>query len=414
MGIFRFKALTKSGEISEGTSEGDSRLEVIQSLTSKGFQVLSVEEESGTVKSKSSRKKEKAPALSSGETRLTSGHLIQFTEELSDLLCAGIQLDRALRSIAERSKVPSIRDAAASSLERVKDGEPLSSALRHTSSSFSELYCSLVGAGEVSGSLGDILKRLVHHLSTLAELRSRVATAMIYPIFLIIAGVGVAAMFAFFLIPRIRRLVESTGGDLPFLARFMLGSGDFLRENWVFLLGGLAVIIITLFSIFQSAGARYWWARNQLRIPALGRLMLSRFNLQFAETLSNLLINGVPLVKALELVANTTGNPFIRDRISSIREEVSDGASLSRTMERAEVFEAGLIDMTRIGEETGDLATSLNRAGERLDREFTRSIERIETLIQPTIIVIMALVVGSMAYIMISIIYETISILRSR
>ena len=146
----------------------------------------------------------------------------------------------------------------------------------------------------------------------------------------------------------------------------------------------------------------------------VGRLVLTRFNVQFVETLSNLLSNGLPLVKALKLVEGTTPNRYIQIRIGEITEKVSDGALLNRSMEKAQVFEPGLIDMVRIGEDTGKLAESMSKAGERLDREFSRSIDRIASIIQPAIILVMSVLVGVMAYMMISVIYETISVLRNR
>ena len=152
----------------------------------------------------------------------------------------------------------------------------------------------------------------------------------------------------------------------------------------------------------------------ETKLPLFGRLLKTRFNVQFVETLSNLLVNGLPLVKALELVQGTTANLHVRAQIQEMTAKVSEGAFLHRAMEKAGIFEPGLIDMVRIGEDTGKLASSIAKAGERLDRELNRSIERIASVIQPAIILVMALVVGTMAYMMISVIYETISVLRNR
>ncbi|MEM9018442.1 MAG: type II secretion system F family protein, partial [Verrucomicrobiota bacterium] len=291
---------------------------------------------------------------------------------------------------------------------------PLATALRSASVSFTDLYLNLVSAGEVSGALGEILKRQVAYLTTLQELRGKLATAMIYPSFLILSGIGVTFIFSFFLIPRLRTLVESTGGELPPVARFMLGTADFLKENWIALLVLLAVAIIAGFIAFQRESVKRWWDEKKLRLPLFGKVILTRFNVQFVETLSNLLNNGMPIVKALELVEGTTGNRFIREKIGEITNKVSEGALLNRSMEKAGTFESGLIDMVRIGEDTGQLASSMTKAGDRLDREFSRSIDRIASVIQPAIILVMAVVVGFMAYMMISVIYETISVLRKR
>jgi type II secretory pathway component PulF len=348
------------------------------------------------------------------ENRLSSKQLVQFTEELSDLLSAGVQLDTSLHSIGKRSESPAIARVASSCYDRVRDGMPLATALRLSSPSFNELYCNLVSAGEVSGALGDILKRQVKYLNTLSELKGKLATALIYPSFLIVSGVAVSAMFTFFLIPKLRRLVESTGGELPPIARILLGLGDFMKANWIVLLVLLGIALVVVFVLFQREPTKRWWDEVKLKLPLLGKLLITRFNVQFVETLSNLLVNGLTIVRALELVETTTSNRYIREQIQQMRGRVSEGAQLNRCMEKARVFESGLVDMVRIGEDTGQLAPSMVKAGDRLDREFGRAIDRIASVIQPAIILVMSVIVGVMAYMMISVIYETISVLRNR
>ena len=418
MSSFYYKALQKDGSVIEGGAEGGSRGLVLRQLQEKGMQVISLDERSGEARNpesegrKESGEKRRTAALR--ENRLSSKQLIQFTEELSDLIRAGVQLDAALGSIAKRSDSRVIAGVAALCHEKVRDGSSLASALRGSSPSFNDLYCNLVAAGEASGALGDILSRQVRYLTTLAELRGKLALALIYPLFLVVSGAVVSAIFVFFLIPKLRRLVESTGGDLPPVAGLLLGAGDFFRDHWIWLVAFGAVVLVTLLVLGRRESVKRWRDEKILRAPLFGRLLLTRFNVQFVETLSNLLTNGLPLVKALELVRGTTANRYVRERIADVTDKVSEGATLHRCMEKAGTFESGLIDMVRIGEDTGQLASSMSKAGERLDREFSRSIERVGSVVQPAIVLIMALLVGTMAYMMISVIYETISILRDR
>lgn len=423
MSTFRYKALRRDGTIGEGELDAGNRGEATRRLNEQGMKVLSLDEE----KTRPSRKKRKGPKqeedkepkkkkspVAAVENKLSSKHLIQFTEEMSDMLTAGVQLDAALNSIAKRSETEVIRRVSAVCYERVRDGVPLATALRAASPSFNELYCNLVSAGEVSGSLGDILKRQVRYLTTLQELKGKLATALIYPSFLVVSGISVTAMFIFFLIPKLRSLVESTGGDLPPVARAMMATGDFLKGNWIALSAAVAVLIIVGVLAFQRQEVKYLWDEKKLRLPMFGRLLITRFNVQFVETLSNLLANGLPLVKALDLVKGTTPNRYVQDQIAEITHKVSEGALLNRSMEKAGIFESGLIDMVRIGEDTGNLTESMSKAGSRLDREFERAIERVASIIQPAIILAMAGLVGVMAYMMISVIYDTISVLRNR
>lgn len=420
MASFRYKVLQKDGSLSEGHLDAASRGEATRRLNEQGSRVLSLTEEKQKAEKKKAAKEStpdkpaKKAASAPVENRLSSKQLVQFTEELSDLLAAGVQLDTSLHSIGKRSESPVIARVASSCYEKVRDGVPLATALRLSSTSFNELYCNLVSAGEVSGALGDILKRQVKYLNTLAELKGKLATALIYPSFLVVSGIAVSAMFTFFLIPKLRRLVESTGGELPPIARLLLGAGDFMKANWIALLVLLLIAVVIIFVMFQREPTKRWWDEVKLKLPLFGKLLITRFNVQFVETLSNLLVNGLPIVRALELVETTTPNRYVREQIQQMRGRVSEGALLNRCMEKAGIFESGLIDMVRIGEDTGQLAPSMAKAGDRLDREFGRAIERIASVIQPAIILVMSLVVGLMAYMMISVIYETISVLRNR
>lgn len=391
--------------------------EAARRLNEKGMQVLSLTELKKGKEAKPGAAKpavaaEKKAVTAPAENRLPAKQLIQFTEEMSDLLSAGVQLDSALHSIGKRSESPAIRRVAIASYEKVRDGVPLASALRASSPSFSDLYLNLVSAGEVSGALGDILKRQVVYLTTLAELRGKLATAMVYPVFLILSGVGVLFMFTFFLIPRLRGLLEIAGGELPPIAAFLVAAGEFLKTQWVPLLIVFAILLLLGVLVFQKEAAKRFWDEKKLRLPLFGKLLVTRFNVQFVETLSNLLSNGMPLVKALKLVEGTTGNRYLRGQISEITARVSEGALLNRCLEKAGIFEPLLIDMVRIGEDTGHLAASISKAGVRLDREFGRSIDRIAAFIQPAIILVMAALVGVMSYTMISVIYDTISALK--
>lgn len=419
MSSYRYRALQRNGTMAEGSVAASSRNEAHRRLIEQGMQVLSLSDiaEKLPEKSRAKPSKQQAPvapgSLSTSKVTLSSKQLIQFTEELSDLLSAGVPLDSALQSIMKRSENEDIRHVATVCHEQVRDGVPLSAALKAASPSFSELYCNLVSAGEVSGALGQILSRQVKYLTTLAELKSKLMTALIYPSFLVVSGVGVSAMFIFFLIPKLHRLVEATGGTLPPIARMMLGSGDLLVAYWPVLLVAMLAVLLGLGLLWNRPGFRLRLDQWQLRAPLFGRLFQMRFNVQFVETLANLLSNGLPLVKAMELLQGSTSNRYIHDKLNEVTDLLAEGASLHRCMEKTGVFESGLIDMVRIGEDTGHLVRSVSKAGDRLDRELSRSIERIANVIQPAIILVMAGMVGAMAYMMISVIYETISILRN-
>jgi general secretion pathway protein F len=292
----------------------------------------------------------------------------------------------------------------------VRDGVNFSVALKKASPSFGPLYCSLAAAGEASGALDDILKRQAHYLKTLAELQSRLILAMIYPAFLILAGIGVSIVFVTILIPQLTELIEATpGGKIPLGAVILIGASEFLKKWWmvmlfVFIAGGF------FFKVWKDNEAnKPAWDRIKLRLPLVGPVISSRFYVQFLETMANLVGNGLPLHRALELSRDATQNHSLRGYLNTVIDQVGDGRSFSKSMIRSGAFPPLLIDMIAVGEQTGKIDLSLRRAAERYDKELDKDLQRIMALIMPVVLIIMAGLIGTMAYLMINAIFSTIS-----
>ena len=389
-------------------------------LEQMGLQPFKLEKGSDSPPKSSGAKQQAKPEndskrSQSGELiRLNQQLLVLFTESLSDLLSAGLQLEPALKILASRGDKSRVRDVAAVLRDKIREGASFAQALRTTSPSFSELYCNLVSAGEISGSLATILQRQARYLTTIAELRSKVLTAMIYPAFLVVSGIMVTIVFVTFLIPKLTTLIGMTGGAPPFAAVAMMATSDFFLNYWWGILSTLGVSFLVFQTAIRIPANRPIWDRIKLRIPLIGALMATRFHVQMLETLSTVVGNGLPMLKALELSQSTTPNLFLRERLVTITEEVGDGASLSHSLSRSGVFPALLIDLVRVGEQTGQMSETLAKAATRFDKELSKRIERVSAFVQPMIVMLMAGLVGVMAYVMISIIYDTISLIRAR
>ncbi|HSJ01554.1 MAG TPA: type II secretion system F family protein [Verrucomicrobium sp.] len=434
MPVFHYEAVNLSGQQSSGTLEASDRGEAIRKLSRKGLQPSAVRAgdgvggkaapaakvaKDGGAKTKSTAAASAAsvskPGKSSkaaGSIKLNRGQVIQFTEELCDLLGAGLQLEQALHAMENRSS-DFVRELAVSLRERVRDGIPFSTALHQVSPSFGELYCNLVSAGEASGSLPSILERQARYLNQMQDLQSKVSTALIYPIFIIISGVALAVMFVTYLLPKLAVLIKNTRGDLPFIASWLMSMSDFLRAWWWVILSAMALLAIAIMVIFQDKGRLAWWHRVQLNLPIYGSVLRTRFEVQFLETLGNLLHNGLPLHRGLELARKATMNLFLRERLSTVELAVADGGSLSRALEKSGVARPLVVDMVRVGEQTGELSVALQKAGTRFERQLGKAIDHATALLQPVIILVMAVMVGSMAWMMISVVYGTLQNLRS-
>ncbi len=424
MASFYYEAVGSDGTSASGSLDAANRNEAFQKLSQKGLQPYVLKDAAGGkadtadlrdgVEAATPVPGKERGASGKGVAVLKRSQVIQFTEELSDLLGAGLQLEPALRSMEERGELSGLKVVIQKVREEVRDGASFSQALRKASPSFGEMYCSLAQAGEVSGALGKILKRQGQYLATIAELRNRVTLALTYPFFLFVSGVAVLFLFVTYLIPKLTVLVSSTRSELPIGVRFLIGASDFFKAYWWGLLFVLAVGCLAVWQWARSARYRPVWDRLKLQLPLVGMALRTRFYVQFLETMANLIQNGLPLMHSLELVRASTPNLHLKRGLDSVADSVGDGTALSRAMDHSGIFPKLLTDLVRVGEQTGNMGEALEKAGVRYDKELSKRLDRVYSLIQPIIILVMAALVGAMVYLMISVIFETISTLRTR
>ncbi len=430
MPLFAYKALNAKGAITFGDLDAADRTEALRVLDRKGLQPVSLRE-SATAGAASVRRPNakakpddapnaKAAAAAGKEDKIPDGpiklkrqEVVLFTEELSDMLSAGLQLEPALKSMENRQELGNLKAVSYKIRQVVRDGVNFSVALKKASPSFGPLYCSLAAAGEASGALDTILKRQAHYLKTLAELQSRLVLAMIYPAFLVLAGIAVSIVFVTTLIPQLTALIASTpGGKIPLGAAILIGASEFLTKWWIVML-----LVLTGSAIFFKAwkdndANKPAWDRMKLKLPMIGPVITSRFYVQFLETMANLVGNGLPLLRALELSRDATYNRSLRRELDRVIEQVGDGRSFSKALIRSGAFPPLLIDMVSVGEQTGKIDISLRRAAERYDKELDKDLQRIMALIMPSVLIVMAGLIGTMAYLMITAIFQTISALH--
>lgn len=425
MPLFAYKALASNGSVTTGEIDAADRPEALRMLDRKGLQPVNLKETSSAVQVRKPTGKTKAAeeaprsagkadtkeeAIPEGPIKLKRSEVVLFTEELSDMLSAGLQLEPALKSMENRQELGNLKAVSFKIRQIVRDGVNFSVALKKVSPSFGSLYCSLAAAGEASGALDTILKRQAHYLKTLAELQSRLILAMIYPAFLVLAGIGVSIVFVTTLIPQLTQLIESTpGGKIPLGAAILIAISDFLSKWWIVILLTLIASFIFFKAWKDNEANKPAWDKMKLKLPLIGRVITSRFYVQFLETMANLVGNGLPLLRALELSRDATQNRSLRAELNKVIDQVGDGRSFSKALIRNGAFPPLLIDMISVGEQTGKIDQSLRRAAERYDKELDKDLQRIMALIMPTVLIIMAGLIGTMAYLMITAIFQTIS-----
>jgi type II secretory pathway component PulF len=408
MPVFAYQALQPGGGKTSGEIEALSRQEAFNRLRQQNLQPFQLVPKGGEVAASS------AAVVPAGETILNRQQVLLFTEELCDLLEAGLKLDRALQVIEQRQDKSSLRIVASSARTSLREGMTFSAALKKASPSFSELYCNMVKAGEASGTVSKILKRQVEFLTMMGELQRRVTSALIYPSVIFAAGIGLLAIFMTFLLPQLTVMLTKTGKTLPLATRVLIGISEFFASYWWVMLIVIAAGALA-FRHFTSTGAgRAWWDETKLKLPGVGPLLRMRFYAQFTQTLSTLLNNGVSLMQAMQLIKNATPNVYLQGLLDRVAENVQDGAQLSRAVARVQFFPPTLIDIVQVGETTGDLGSALERSAKNYDKQLSVVIERVTALIQPMVIVMVALFVGLVAYSMITGIMQTVSGLPGR
>lgn len=432
MAVFQYKALGTGGRVETGELTASDKSDVFRQLEKKGLKPIRVSEKEGEKKGENSTsassknggtkaKPSSRPAVRQKDADFVSGksvplkrtEIILFTEELSDMLGSGLQLEPALRVLEERSDKGNIMVAAAELRSLVRDGTSFNVALRRVSPAFGSLYCSLAAAGEASGSLDKILKRQAEHMVAVENIRSQVTGALIYPAFVIFMVILVCLFVLFFLLPQLVDLMKKMpGAKVPKLATVLMGFTDFLKVSWLWLIGGCVAAFFAFKVWKENEKNKPIWDETVFKFPLLGSLMAANFYVLFMETLANLISNGLPLDRSLELARDATDNSYAKAKVDKVIEQVGDGRSLSQSLLKTQLFPPVIVDMVVVGEQTGRLDDALANAAKRSDKQLKMTISRLMAMMMPAILVILAVVIVSVLFLIFSLIGETINNIR--
>ncbi|MDD2240865.1 MAG: type II secretion system F family protein [Kiritimatiellae bacterium] len=434
MAQFRYIAKSRDGERQEGVLDAPDKRTVMRALSQRGLVPISVTDGkpppaalTPAARAKDKRKKtETASAIAIPKKgahknwfRFERGHrahsrmkldaMLLVTSELSDLLASGMTLGSALHALAQRA-TGSSHDAIIVNLrDEVVAGASLSAALAKWPESFPTLYVSMVKAGEASGQLPGVLERLVTHYERVQAAREKVSMALVYPLIVTLVGVGAMIFMMIFVVPRFSAMFEELGGTLPLPTRILIGlSKGLLQYGWVLVIGLFFLGVAVRRALKTPAGTE-WKDRAMLRLPTVGNIVRANAFANFAHTLSTLLANGVQVLQALAIVEHTVGNSIIARAIRSARERVTDGSTISRPLSQGGVFPRLLTDMLSVGEESGDMVSALEHIGRRYDNDLDRAVKLFTTILEPVMMLLIAVGVGFMAISMLLAVFELTS-----
>ena len=342
-----------------------------------------------------------APVVTPAATqnlKIPHTQLLIFTEQLAHLLQAGMTLDEGLAVLEKRLKHPRVQQMTGALHQALVDGRSFSQALRDFPKIFPAIYVNLIAAGEASGALPEILRRLVEHLMQAKNLRDRVQQALIYPAFLAVAGAGLMTVFITYMVPQLTSFMTQNGGSLPLPTRILVGVNHAITNYWW--MAALVVVgaVVGWRAFVRTQEGRVTWDRIRLAFPGYGRIIKHRYYAQFSRTLGTLMENGIPLLKALDLVTEIAGNKYIELKLVDVRRAVIDGANLSAALSAQHLFPELFTDMMAVGEQTGHFSQTMQTIADVYERELDRTVNITSSLIPPVIIVVIAIVVGFVVY----------------
>ena len=401
---FSYKARRRSGELVEGVLEVADRPAAVAQIERLGLFPIAVD--TGKAAPAADKRAGRAFDLRSflpptlrayfeQQRKPKLQELATFTQQLANLLQAGMPLSAALNSMTylETKGIPS--DVSRQLKQEVSEGRGLSDAMAKQPRVFSDLYVNMVKAGEQSGALVDVLRRMADHFEKFAQVQAKFTSALIYPALVCCVGLGLIVFFMSFILPKFMSLFAGVGFTrLPVMTVILINvSGGFKRYWWLMALAAIVAVIV--FKRFQaSAMGRRKIDEWKMKLPIFGRVICLNLYGQFARTLCTLLQNGVPMLTALKITEQVIPNSIIKEATVRTRDAVTDGKSLAQPLAASKVFPRLMVDLVKIGEDTGNVADALNNVAQTYENELNIALRVMTNLIEPALIVAMAAGVG--------------------
>ena len=342
-------------------------------------------------------KVQKLLSFSIGKPKITTGDIAVFSRQLATMMKAGVPLVQALDIVGKGHNNPSMQELILDIKADIEGGTSLTNALRKHPLYFDDLFCNLVEAGEHAGVLETLLDRIATYKEKTESIKKKIKKALVYPAAVLSVGVLVTAIILIFVVPVFEELFQSFGSDLPAFTQLIVNMSRYVRDNWVFLILGLAAAIIIMSNIWKrSPKFREIIDRMMLKSPVFGSIMHKSALARFARTTSTMFAAGVPMVEALDSVAGATGSVVYGNAVREMREGIATGQSLRLTMEQQPLFPHMVKQMVAIGEESGSLDEMLGKVADFYEEEVDNAVDALSSLMEPMIMVILGTLVGGL------------------
>ncbi|MDA0348599.1 MAG: type II secretion system F family protein [Verrucomicrobia bacterium] len=378
MAEFSFSAKDTGGQTVSSSLQATDRKDAIRKIRARGLTPIQVSSgNASSSKPQSIQQKSKASKVIEDKplkaVKISRRHGLPFLKNFYELHKSGLPIAEALRILNKRIKDPAQATITKKLLRNVQEGKSFSDSLSDMGNVFDGSTINLIGAGEMTGNLHEVLARLIEYMENRRELRNKVIGSLIYPCILLFAAVGVVIFFLFVLMPRMQALFDSLGGQLPIATRWLLGLADFFLYAGPFIAVGGFLIITSLWRWHKTEKGGLVIDRFLLRIPLLGNMIIYAETTQITQTLGLLLENGVTTVEAFKLTGRTIGNNYISQEFKVVRQKVSEGTAVTKALENMDIMPEIMLDLISVGENTGNLVPSFYE----VTKMFQKRLEQI-------------------------------------
>jgi type IV pilus assembly protein PilC len=392
---FSYTAVDSSGSQTTGTIEAIDANTASTKIKEQGLFPTTITETSAAAAGEQKPKKKGSFNIGGGGVK--GKVLTVFTRQLATLIDAGLPLLRSLRTLIKQEKNPALRDAMDHLADSVESGNTFSEALAQHPKIFNKLYVNMVKAGELGGVLEIVLTRLAEFQEKAQRIKGKVISAMVYPIVVLVIAIGILAFLLLFIVPKFEAIFKDMLGNkpLPLLTSVVIDISRFVQSNILLILAA-AIIGVVVYQVFRRTPAGSTVLdRMKLRMPVFGDLISKTSIARFSRTLGTLVTSGVPILQALSITKETAGNIVLSSAINDVHEAVKEGESMVSPLEASGLFPPMVISMIQVGEETGQLPDMLNKVADVYEEEVDVAVAGLTSLLEPIMIVFLAVVVGT-------------------
>lgn len=381
---YKYRAVSENGQIIEGYYEAQSETEVLSMLKNNSYFPMNVEEELATdIKDTELFSK-----------KITKKDLAIFCRQFYTMLNAGIGVVQVLDILEKQTENKTFKKNIGVVYEDVQKGMSLSEAMRRHEKVFPSLLINMVEAGEVSGNLDSIMERMAVHFEKEYNIENKVRGALIYPIVLSIVSIAVVVFLLTGVMPTFISMFEDSGTILPGPTIALLAISNWLTEYWYLFIGIILILILCIKALGKSEGGRRFFDNLKIKLPGIKNMNIKIITSRFTRTLSTLLSSGIPLLQALDVVSRVVENKVVEDKLQLSQEDIRKGVPMSKTIKEMGIFPPMVDSMIKIGEESGALDDILYKTADFYDEEVEASMQKMTTLLEPILIVFMAIIIG--------------------